>query len=198
MLQGTACQPHAEAAGACRLVQACPVEMGPAERGLYDAAASAGAEEGSGEDEEGSGEDGEGGDDSAADDGEAAWEAGDASAGGVPAGGAPGPDAHAAMPHMELLERLLRLRRMCNHWALAGGAERDAGGPEPGPGPGQAREALGTCGACGAGQRRCAALACGHLLCEACAAAQARARGAQSHACMRAPRWPSRGAAGSC
>jgi len=145
--------------------------MGPAERGLYDEAAAAGAEEGSGED-------GEGNDDGAADDDEEAWEAGDAGAGGARAGGAPGPDAHAGMPQMELLERLLRLRRMCNHWVLAGAAGRDAGGPEPGPGPGRAREALGACGACGAGQRRCVALACGHLLCEACAAAQARARGA--------------------
>ncbi|KAK9827260.1 hypothetical protein WJX81_004258 [Elliptochloris bilobata] len=57
---------------------------------------------------------------------------------------------------MILIQRLQRLRRFCNHPALAA----------------RVLQAEGTCGECGGGQRQCAALACGHLICEACCAAQ--------------------------
>ena len=69
-------------------------------------------------------------------------------------------------------------RRACNHPALAGLGEDtwQAGevGAEGGGGDAARVLQVGMCGECGGERQQCAALVCGHLICEACSVAQAR------------------------
>ena len=86
----------------------------------------------------------------------------------------------ASHPCLPVERARVRGRRACNHPALAGlgdGAWQagEAGAEGGGGDVARALQAEGTCGECSGERRRCAVLVCGHLICEACAIAQARA-----------------------